>query len=94
MGFGDIIKSKRRELKISQRELASKINVDFTYISKIENGVFPPPSEETIKNICKLLELDFIDTMLIAKKIPTEFEELIFNNKEISEYLKSRFSHT
>lgn len=92
MGFGDIIKSKRRKLKISQRELASKININFTYISKIENGIFPPPSEKTIKDICDVLELDFINTMLVAKKIPTEFEELIFNNKEISEYLKSKIS--
>ena len=89
MTFGDVIKTKRKELKITQRELADRVGVDFTYISKIENDVLLP-SEGIIRKMCNVLKLDFVAAMLKAMKIPKEFKELIFSNKEIVDYLKSK----
>lgn len=86
--FGQIIKNARQNKKITQRELAKRIGVDFSYISKIETGALEPPSEAVIKSICYVLNLDYIGTMLRARKIPTEFSELIFNNESIVEHLK------
>ncbi len=37
--FGEIIKSRRKELKMSQGELAELIGKKRPYISRIENGV-------------------------------------------------------
>ena len=89
MSFNNIVRERRKELKITQRELANRVGVDFTYISKIENDVLLP-SEGIIKKICSVLKLDFVDAMLKAMKIPKEFKELIFSNKEIVDYLKSK----
>ena len=36
--FGEIIKSRRKELKLSQNELAERIGKQRPYISRIENG--------------------------------------------------------
>lgn len=36
--FGEIIKSRRRELKMSQEDLANKIGKKRPYISRIEKG--------------------------------------------------------
>ena len=36
--FGEIIKNRRKELKLSQHELAEKIGKKRPYISRIENG--------------------------------------------------------
>ncbi len=36
--FGEIIKSRRKELKLSQQELAKLIGKKRPYISRIENG--------------------------------------------------------
>ena len=36
--FGEIVKSRRQELKITQEQLALKIGKKRTYISRIENG--------------------------------------------------------
>jgi ribosome-binding protein aMBF1 (putative translation factor) len=36
--FGEIIKNRRKELKISQEELAKSIGKKRPYISRIENG--------------------------------------------------------
>ena len=36
--FGEIIKSRRQELKMSQEELAEKVGKKRPYISRVENG--------------------------------------------------------
>jgi ribosome-binding protein aMBF1 (putative translation factor) len=36
--FGDIIKNRRKELKMSQESLAQKVGKKRPYISRIENG--------------------------------------------------------
>jgi transcriptional regulator with XRE-family HTH domain len=53
--FGTVLKNIRRLKNISQRELADKVGVDFTYISKIENDRLPPPSAETVIKISEVL---------------------------------------
>ncbi len=55
--FGDLLRTVRRNAGISQRELASRVRLDFSYISKLENDRIPPPAAETIVEICKALEL-------------------------------------
>lgn len=86
--FGQVIRNARQKKHITQRELAKRIGVDFSYISKIETGALEPPSEEVIKSMCDVLGLDYIDTMIEARKIPTEITKLILNNKSVVEYLR------
>ncbi|GHT09475.1 transcriptional regulator [Bacteroidia bacterium] len=40
--MGQLIHDARKEEKITQQELASRINADKSYISKIEKGVIEP----------------------------------------------------
>jgi DNA-binding XRE family transcriptional regulator len=40
--MGQIIHDARKEEKITQQELASRINADKSYISKIEKGIVEP----------------------------------------------------
>lgn len=75
--FGEIIKDARKEKRITQRDLAKMISVDFTYISKIETGALEPPSESVIDKIAKILELDPNELFILAKKVPTEFKNSI-----------------
>lgn len=75
--FGELIKEARKEKKITQREMANLIGVDFTYISKIETGALEPPSEDVIKKISKILDIDDKELFIAAKKVPTEFKNTI-----------------
>lgn len=56
MNIGYAIKSIRRQLCITQYELAQKCEISQTSLSQIENGV-KRPSNKTIKKICQVLEL-------------------------------------
>lgn len=62
--FSDIIKDGREKLGISQRELARRINIDNSYISRIEKGQ-EKPSINFILKISKELNLDSIQLILM-----------------------------
>ena len=85
--FGDMLKSLRVEKKISQRKLAELVGIDFTYISKIECGTEAPPAESTIINIAKYLGEDSDKMLLAAKKIPSDFQKIIMENKDVQIFL-------
>lgn len=59
--MGDRIVQKRRELRMSQRELAERLNISNNHLSNIENGK-SAPSFELFFLICKELNVssDFI----------------------------------
>lgn len=92
--FGEYLKATRKRNKMSQRELAQHVGVDFTYISKIENDAMPAPSEETIKKIASALNEDANKMILMAKKVPTDFQEVIRQHEELPAFLRKAPSLT
>lgn len=56
MNIGLAIRSIRRQLDITQYELADKCNISQTSLSQIENGV-KRPSNRTIKKVCEVLDV-------------------------------------
>ena len=92
--FGEYLKKIRVENKISQRDLAAQIGVDFTYLSKIENNKMAPPSEETIKKIAQALNENVDNLILLANKIPSDYKEVLKASEQIPLMLRkiSNFS--
>jgi transcriptional regulator with XRE-family HTH domain len=83
--FAELLKVSRKEKRISQRKLGDLAGIDFTYISKMENGTQGPPSEEVIRKIAEVLEMDPHKLILSANKIPSDYQESIFKNKDVEE---------
>ena len=87
----------RKRAQMSQRDLAERIGVDFTYLSKIENGRVEPPSEAVLKNISKELaealgenEIEMADRLItLAGKIPSDLAETLSRNPEAVRFLRS-----
>lgn len=86
--LSDLIKAKRNECGLSQRELASKVNVDYSYIAKIESGITKKPSIEIIYKLSNALNIFFLDLLEAANYSNLEIHELtnigkdlVFNNK-------------
>lgn len=92
--FGQYLKAIRKRKKMSQRELAQHVGVDFTYISKIENDAMPAPSEETIRKIALALGEDADKMIILAKKIPSDLQNVIYNYEEVPVFLRKAPSLT
>jgi len=91
--FGTALKSLRIEKRITQRDLAEKVGVDFTYISKIENGKLEnTPSVDTITKIANILEADVDQLILLAKKVPETIRETIVDDNLAATFLR-KVSH-
>ena len=71
--FGTRLRELRRERGMTLRALADAAGLDFTYLSKIENGragYFP--GADTIRELAQILEVDALDLLHLAKKVPPE----------------------
>lgn len=87
--FGAKLRQLRKKARMSQREVADKVKIDFTYLSKIESGVMPPPSEEKIRRLAKVLGCDEYELITLAGKVPIDLKRLIVRNKTVLRYLRS-----
>jgi len=90
--FGELLRNIRRSKGISQRELASKVSVDFSYISKLENDRLPPPAANTIVKICEVLDVQPEALLSITGKLPSEIKELIGSNPRALQFLRKAYA--
>lgn len=74
--FGEYIREKRKERRVSLRKLAEQLGINFSYLSKIENNELAPPSEEKILALAKALELDSDYLFNLADKPSEELAHL------------------
>ncbi len=69
---GARIKELRKARGFTQRRLAEAVGIDFTYLSKIESGTIPyPPSTKTLKKLARELQVDELELLQLAQKLPT-----------------------
>ncbi len=88
--FGQKIKRLRKAKRITQLELAERIGVDFTYVSKIENDrTMRSPAESTIRKIAEVLETNSEDLILLANKIPQNLQETIVQEPLVVDFLRT-----
>src|ERR1044072_2325787 len=75
--LGNKIKELRKEKGLTQRELADAVGIDFTYLSKIENGNLPySPSVATLKRLAGRLEIDELELLRLADKLPGDVQKI------------------
>jgi len=86
--FGVRIRELRKEIGISQREVADKVGIDFTYLSKIESGDMNPPSQEVIRRLALVLGVDSDELITLAGKVPTDLDPIL-KDKTIFAFLRS-----
>ena len=76
--------------RLTQRELAERVGVDFTYLSKLENDRMErPPSEDLLRRLAKELETDADELILLAERVPRDVAEIVIRRPEASELLRS-----
>lgn len=86
--FGEALREKRRAAGLSQRELARRAGLDFSYISKVENGRHPPPSAETVIELCRILRTPPEEMLALVGKIPEEVEQALSKSAAAQGFLQ------
>ena len=75
MQFGERLRALRRRRGLTLRALAEPVGVDFTYLSKIENGKAGYlPGADTIRRLADALGADPLELLHLANKVPPEVE--------------------
>ena len=79
MTFGKTLERIRRSKGVTQREIASKIAMDFSYFSRLENDRFDSkPTRDTIDKIAKALTCtddERLELLAAAGRIDEELEK-------------------
>lgn len=86
--FGQIIRDKRQDMGLSQKDLAARIKKDNgeaispQYQNDIEFDRRDPPSESIIEQYAKILLLPKESLILAAGRVPSELREFAADNPE------------
>ena len=75
--FGAFIRHEREGKEIGLREMAKMIGVSPTYLSKVERDEFPPPAEDKVRAIAKIIECDVDDLLARAGRVSTDITDII-----------------
>ena len=86
--FGKLLRSLRLESRVGLRELSRLIEKSPGYLSDVESGNVPAPSEETIVQIANALNVDKKALLNAAKKIDPELSEYVAEQPQVADFLR------
>lgn len=88
--FGAFIRRERETREIGLREMAKKIGVSPTYMSKVERDEFTPPTEDKVRAIAQIIECDVDELLAMAGRMPSDLADIIKRNPvEVSALLRT-----
>jgi HTH-type transcriptional regulator, competence development regulator len=85
MTFGERVRELRKAKNLTLRDVAAKVDINFTYLSKIENGRLDFsdfPSEKLIRKLAKVLDGDVDELLLLAEKVPDEIKKRVIERPD------------
>jgi len=77
----------RRDRGLTLRRLAQEVGLDFTYLSKIENGS-DVPGEETLRRMEGFFGTEPEELVVLAGKVPPELTELARQDASMGRLLR------
>jgi transcriptional regulator with XRE-family HTH domain len=85
MNFGERVRELRQAKGFTLRDVAAKVKVNFTYISKIENHKLDfgdYPGEGLIRKLAKVLGADEDELLLLAEKVPDQIRRRVIQRPD------------
>jgi HTH-type transcriptional regulator, competence development regulator len=83
--FGQKVRKLRQGKGLSLRELAPKVGVGFTYLSKVETGRLDfgdYPGEALIRKLAKTLDADADELLILAEKVPDRIRKRVLERPD------------
>ncbi|KJH69799.1 helix-turn-helix domain-containing protein [Aliterella atlantica] len=82
--FGQIIRTARADKGYSQRDLARLVEIDFTYLSKLESDATEyPPKEYVIQQLAYYLGLDYEELVCLTGRLPERYQDFLQQNYQV-----------
>ena len=80
--LADVLREQREKLRqqdrrYSVRQVAERVGIQPSYLSKVERGLVPPPGEETLVRLARELELDPDVLLALAGKVSRDLLDAI-----------------
>jgi DNA-binding XRE family transcriptional regulator len=75
--FGALVRREREAKELGLREMAKLIGVSPTYLSKVERDEFPPPAEDRVKEIAKVIGYDADELLALAGRVASDLSDII-----------------
>jgi transcriptional regulator with XRE-family HTH domain len=91
--FGEYVRAARAQAdsegRFSLRQVAQRVGVEPAYLSKVERGLVPPPSEATIVRLAAELGEDTDVLLALAGKVSSELQAIILRRpKQFAELIR------
>lgn len=86
MTFGERIRELRTGKSLTLRQMAAKVGVGFTYLSRVETGRMTYgdfPSEALIGKLAAALDADVDELLLLAEKIPERIRKRVLQRPDV-----------
>ncbi len=86
--FGQYLRGCReqryaKDRAFSVRQLAARVGIEPSYLSKIERGQQPPPSEQTIQSLARELNEDPDMLLALAGKVSVELQSIVLKRPKL-----------
>ena len=86
--FGEYVRwarerRRREDPAFSVRQVARRIHVEPAYLSKIERGQAPPPSERTIRRLAVELDEDADVLLALAGKVSRDLQDIVLRRPRL-----------
>lgn len=88
LSFGEHLRRRREDLRAgdprySLRQMAGRVGLEPSYLSKIERGEQPPPSEDSIRAVAKDLGEDPDVLLAMAGKVSGDLQQIILKRPRL-----------
>jgi transcriptional regulator with XRE-family HTH domain len=88
--FGALVRREREAKDIGLREMAKKIGVSPTYLSKVERDEFPPPAEDKVRKIAEIIGRDADELLALAGRVASDLTDIIRQRpREMADFLRA-----
>ena len=92
MNFGDRIRELRKQKEWRLRDLAERVGVGVTHLSRVENehlNYGDYPSEALIHRLADALEADEEELLIMAKRIPDRIKQRVLQRPDVFQAIAS-----
>jgi len=84
--FGERVRQLRHAKDWSLRDLAGKVGVGFTYLSRVENehlNCGDYPSDALIHRLANVLDADEDELLILAKRVPEQIRKRVLQRPDV-----------